>query len=59
MLIIHVENNNIEKALKKLKQKVIATKQLQELRNKKEYKKPSVSMRKLIAKARYKQSKDL
>lgn len=59
MLIINVENNNIEKALKILKKKVFATKQLQNLRNNKEYEKPSISKRKIIAKARYRQSMDL
>lgn len=59
MLIINVEKGNIERALKKLKQKVIATKQLSELRDNRAYEKPSISKRKKIIKAKYKQSRDL
>jgi small subunit ribosomal protein S21 len=59
MLITNVENGNIEKALKILKRKVFSTKQLQELRNRKEFEKPSIVKRKMISKAKYKQSHDL
>lgn len=59
MLIINVEKGNIERALKKLKQKVIATKQLSELRDNRAYEKPSILKRKKIIKAKYKQSRDL
>jgi small subunit ribosomal protein S21 len=59
MLITNVENGNIEKALKILKRKVFSTKQLQELRNRKEFEKPSIVKRKMISKAKYKQSLDL
>jgi small subunit ribosomal protein S21 len=59
MLITKVENGNIEKALKTLKRKVISTKQTQELRDRKEFTKPSVEKRQMISKAKYKQSKDL
>jgi len=56
MLIVKVDNQNIEKALKTLKRKTFATKQLQELRDRKEYIKPSVNGRTLKSKAKYKQS---
>ena len=59
MLIIKVENNNIEKALKTLKRKVISTKQTESLRDRKEFNKPSVEKRKMVNKAKYKQSKNL
>lgn len=59
MLITKVENGNIEKALKNLKRKVFSTKQLQELRERKEFEKPSIVKRKMISKAKYKQSQDL
>lgn len=54
MLLINV-NGNIEKALKDLKRKVSKTKQLQQLRDRKEFKKPSVAKRDVIKKAIYKQ----
>ena len=53
MLIIKVENNNIETALKKYKAKVRKTKQIQELRENKEFVKPSVVKRKALQKAKY------
>lgn len=53
MLIINVENNNIEKALKVFKYKVNKTKQTKILRDQKEFVKPSVIKRKQIQKARY------
>ncbi len=59
MLITKVENGNIEKALKTLKRKVLLTKQTQELRDRKEFTKPSVEKRQMIGKAKYKQSRDL
>lgn len=57
MLIIEVENNNIEKALKQYKRKVFKTKQLKKLREDKEYEKKSSKKRKQTAKAKYIQSK--
>lgn len=54
MLLINV-NGNIEKALKDLKRKVSKTKQLQQLRDRKEFKKPSVEKRDTLKKAIYKQ----
>ena len=54
MLIIQVKNGeNIEKALKTLKSKVIKTKQNQSLNKRKEYEKKSVTRRAEILKAKY------
>jgi len=54
MLIVNIQNSeNLERALKTLKSKVIKTKQNQELLNRKEYVKPSVTKRKNLLKAIY------
>lgn len=52
-MLIVVVNNNIEKALKQLKSKVIKTKQNQLLNSKKEFVKKSVSKRNTKIKAHY------
>jgi small subunit ribosomal protein S21 len=57
MLIVEVKNNNIEKALKVLKGKVIKTKQLNYLREGQQYTKKSVKKRSQIINAKYLQSK--
>jgi small subunit ribosomal protein S21 len=58
MLIIEIKNNeNIEKALKTLKSKVIKTKQNQQLMNRKKFTKNSVEKRAQKLKAIYKQRK--
>lgn len=57
MLVIPVQNNNIEKALKVLKGKVIRTKQLTYLRDRQYYEKKSVRRRNEIKNAVYLQSK--
>jgi small subunit ribosomal protein S21 len=57
MLIVEVKNNNIEKALKVLKGKVIKTKQLDILRGRQQYTKKSVKQRSQTIKAKYIQSK--
>lgn len=58
MIIIKIEGKQtLEKGLKKLKRKFDNTKTLRELRNRKEYKKPSVKKREQIQKAKYVQSK--
>lgn len=58
MLIIEVkETENIDRALKRYKRKVQQTKILRELRNRKEFKKPSVQRRNQILKAIYKEKK--
>lgn len=58
MLIIKVESNNIEKALKQYKSKVIKTKQIKKLREGKEHVKDSVLKRKQLIKAKYIQAKN-
>jgi small subunit ribosomal protein S21 len=58
MLIIEIKGgDNLEKALKQLKSKVIKTKQNQILTERKEYKKKSVKRRSQILKAIYVQKK--
>ncbi|MCB9185705.1 MAG: 30S ribosomal protein S21 [Flavobacteriales bacterium] len=54
MLIIPVkEGESIERSLKKFKRKFEKTGTLRELRNRKQYEKPSVTRRKQIKKAAY------
>jgi small subunit ribosomal protein S21 len=58
MIIVNIKNgDNIERALKMLKSKVIKTKQNQNLNERKEYIKKSVVKRTQILKAKYIQSK--
>jgi ribosomal protein S21 len=58
MLIVKIDNkNNLEKALKVLKNKVIKTKQNEILRNRKEFVKKSVILRNQKLLAIHKQSK--
>ena len=57
MLKIKVTKNNIEKALKEYKSKVIRTRQLRELRDRQEFEKPAAKKRKQKAKAKYVQQK--
>jgi small subunit ribosomal protein S21 len=58
MLIIDIRNSeSLERALKQLKRKVADTKQLQLLRDRKEFEKPSVKRRSEINKAKYIQKK--
>jgi small subunit ribosomal protein S21 len=45
MLIVSVKNGNIEWALKEYKKKVQSTKQIEELRDRKNFTKPSVRKR--------------
>jgi small subunit ribosomal protein S21 len=60
MIIVEIKNGeNIERALKTLKSKVIKTKQNQKLLDRKEYTKPSVVNRKKILKAIYIQKKKM
>ena len=59
MIIINIKNgDNLERALKTLKSKVIKTKQNQKLNEKKQYTKKSVVRRAQILKAIYIQSKN-
>lgn len=54
MLIIEIKNNdNLEKSLKQLKNKVIKTKQNQILNERKEFEKKSVKKRKKLLKGIY------
>lgn len=58
MIIVKVDNkNSIEKALKKYKSKVIKTKQMSELNDRKTFVKKSVIKRQIIQKAKYVQKK--
>lgn len=58
MLIVNVKSgDNIEKALKTLKSKVIKTKQNQKLNERRQYTKKSVLRRAQILKAKYIQNK--
>lgn len=58
MLIIEIKNNdNLEKSLKQLKNKVIKTKQNQILNERKEFEKRSVKKRKKLLKAIYTEKK--
>ena len=58
MIVVEIKNGeNIERALKTLKSKVIKTKQNQKLFDNKEYTKPSVVKRKKVLKAIYTQKK--
>ena len=54
MLVVKVDNNTpIEKALKLFKSKVIKTKLMSELRNRKEFTKQSILRRNEVNKAKY------
>lgn len=55
MLIVTVKKNDIEKALKELKSKVIRTRQNSKLNERKEYTKKSVEKRQILQKAKYRQ----
>ena len=59
MLIVKVKEGKggIERALKELKSKVIKTRQVRELQNRKEFEKPSVKKRNSKKKAVYVQKK--
>jgi len=57
MLVVEVKNGNVEKAIRKLRKKVTQTKQLKNLKEKKEYTKKSVKRRNEIQKASYIQKK--
>ena len=57
MLLINLkENDTIDKALEKYKKKFEKTGVIKELRDRQQFTKPSVKRRKLVIKARYKQS---
>jgi ribosomal protein S21 len=58
MLIIPVKNNDLEKSLKNFKLKVLKTKMIVELQNRKNYKKKSDIKRQILNDAIYKNSKN-
>ena len=58
MLIIPVKNNDLEKSLKNFKSKVLKTKMIVELQNRKNYKKKSDIKRQILNDALYKNSKN-
>ncbi|MCB0517596.1 MAG: 30S ribosomal protein S21 [Lewinellaceae bacterium] len=59
MLIIEVQNGEpIDKALRRYKRKFQSTKQMQQLRSRKQFTKPSVKRRHEVLKAVYKQQKN-
>ena len=57
MIYIKVNNNNVEKAISKLKKQVKETKLMLELRQKESFTKPSALKREKRAKARLRQKK--
>mgnify|MGYP003633076826 FL=1 len=57
MLIVEVKYNNIDRALKLMRRKIIQTKQLKKLRENKTYNKPSDVKREKVLKAQYVQRK--
>lgn len=57
MLIINVKNGDINRALKEYKSKIIKTRQMRELNDRKEYTKPSEENRKQNKKAVYVQKR--
>ena len=59
MIYIEIKDEKVglEKALKKLKSKFKQTKVVEELRNRQSFEKPSVTRRKEVLKAKYRQSK--
>ena len=59
MIYIKVYNNNVEKALSKLKKEVKETKLLVELRQREFYQKPSDKKREKRAKARLRMKKNI
>jgi small subunit ribosomal protein S21 len=60
MIIVDVkEAGSIEKALRKLKRKFDKTKQMKEMRKRRQYSKPSEKRREEMKKARYKERNGL
>jgi len=55
MLIVTVKKNDIERALKELKSKVIKTRQNSKLNERRDYTKKSVLKRQILKKAEYRQ----
>lgn len=57
MLKIEVKKGNIERALKEYKSKIIKTRQMRDLNDRKEFEKPSVTKRRMKKKGEYRQKK--
>jgi len=57
MIKVEVKKGNIERALKEYKSKIIKTRQMSELNDRKEHEKPSVKKRRLKQKGEYKHKK--
>lgn len=55
MLIVTVKKNDIERAIKELKSKVIKTRQNTFLNNRREFTKKSVEKRQILSKAKYRE----
>jgi len=54
MLVIEIKNGNIDGALKIYKRKIQSTKQIEQLRERQEYNKPSVKNRLMMEEAKRK-----
>ena len=59
MIVIHIKNGNVDGALKIYKKKVQNTKQIEQLRERQTYEKPSVKKRLLMEEAKQKNKKNL
>ena len=57
MLVIEIKNGNVEGALKIYKKKVQSTKQIEQLRERQTYEKPSVKKRLILEEAKRKNKK--
>lgn len=57
MLLIEIKNGNVEGALKAYKRKVQSTKQIEQLRERQTYEKPSVKKRLILEEAKRKNKK--
>jgi len=57
MLKVEVKGGNIERAIKEMRRKVISTKLIKQLRDNKQFTKPSVKRRAELLKAQYVQKK--
>tara|TARA_R110002051_G_scaffold184566_1_gene253868 strand:- start:1767 stop:1955 length:189 start_codon:yes stop_codon:yes gene_type:complete len=57
MLIVKVQKNNIDRAIKQMRKKVIQTQLLKECRKRKHFTKPSITRREELQKAAYVQEK--
>ena len=57
MLVIEIKNGNVEGALKIYKKKIQSTKQIEQLRERQTYEKPSVKKRLILEEAKRKNKK--